>query len=153
MQTLKNITYEVERIAGNKVPTTVCTIVADLSYILDLMEKLHISKIGYESGKYSLDFQLSREVKIFSKCLAHLGFFFFFSTVIYVAKITLHEGDKDDPKLADKIVRDKAHNALAKQVADALGKAIKPTFDRISKLEAVRYRLEDIAKRTFLESD
>lgn len=55
--------------------------------------------------------------------------------------------------MADKIVRDKAHNALAKQVADALGKAIKPTFDRISKLEAVRYRLEDIAKRTFLESD
>lgn len=149
MQTLKNITYEVERIAGNKVPTTVCTITADLSYILDLMEKLHISKIGYESGKYSLDFQLSREVKIFSKCLAHLGFSLESPTVIYVAKITLHEGD--DPKLADKIVR--AHNALAKQVADALGKAIKPTFDRISKLEAVRYRLEDIAKRTFLESD
>lgn len=57
------------------------------------------------------------------------------------------------PKLADKIVRDKAHNALAKQVADALEKAIKPTLDRISKLKAVRYRLEDISKRTFLEND
>ena len=153
MQTLKNITYEVERIAGNKIPTTVCTITADLSYILDLMEKLHISKIGYESGKYSLDFKLSREVKIFSKCLAHLGFSVESPTVIYVAKITLHEGDKDDPRLADKIVRDKAHNALAKQVADALEKAIKPTFDRISKLEAIRYRLKDISKRTFLEND
>ena len=153
MQTLKNITYEVERIAGNKVPTTVCTITADLSYILDLMEKLHISKIGYESGKYSLDFQLSREVKIFSKCLAHLGFSIENPVVLYVAKITLHESDKDNPKLADKIVRDKAHNALVKQVADALEKAIKPTFNRISKLENIIYRLEDISNRTFLGND
>ena len=153
MQTLKNITYEVERIAGNKVPTTVCTITADLSYILDLMEKLHISKIGYESGKYSLDFQLSREVKIFTKCLAHLGFSIENPVVLYVAKITLHESDKDNPKLADKIVRDKAHNALVKQVADALEKAIKPTFNRISKLENIIYRLEDISNRTFLGND
>ena len=153
MQTLKNIQYKVERKVENEIPTTICTIKADLSYILGLMEKVHISSIEYESDKFSFDFKLSREVKIFTKCLAHLGFSLESPTVIYVAKITLHEGDKDDPKLADKIVRDKAHNALAKQVADALEKAIKPTFDRISKLEAVRYRLEDIAKRTFLESD
>lgn len=56
-------------------------------------------------------------------------------------------------KLANKIVRDKAHNALVKQVADALEKAVKPTFDRIAKLEAIRYRLEDISNRTFLGND
>ena len=153
MQTLKNIQYEVERKVGNKIPITICTIKADLSYILNLMEKVCISKIGYKSGKYNLGFELSREVKIFAKCLAHLGFSVENPKVVYVAKITLHEGDIDDPKLADKIVKDKAHNALVKQVADALEKATKPTFDRISKLMAIRYRLEDISKRTFLEND
>ena len=114
------------------------------------MEKVHISSIEYESDKFSFDFKLSREVKIFTKCLAHLGFSIENPVVLYVAKITLHESDKDNPKLADKIVRDKAHNALVKQVADALEKAIKPTFNRISKLENIIYRLEDISNRTFL---
>lgn len=153
MQTLKNIQYDVERKVGNKIPTTICTVKADLSYILNLMEKVYVSNIGCKSGKFSLNFELSREVKIFTKCLAHLGFSVEHPIVLYVAKITLHEGDVDDPKLADKIVRDKAHNALVKQVADALEKATKPTFDRISKLEAIRYRLEDISERTFLEND
>ena len=45
MQTLKNIQYKVERKVENEVPTTVCTITADLSYILGLMEKVHISSI------------------------------------------------------------------------------------------------------------
>ena len=150
MQTLKNIQYKVERKVENKVPTTICTIKADLSYILGLMENVHISSIEYESDKFSFDLKLSREVKIFTKCLAHLGFSIENPVVLYVAKITLHESDKDDPKLADKIVRDKAHNALVKQVADALEKAIKPTFNRISKLENIIYRLEDISNRTFL---
>lgn len=153
MQTLKNIQYKVERKVENEVPTTICTIKADLSYILGLMEKVHISSIEYESDKFSFDFKLSREVKIFTKCLAHLGFSIENPVVLYVAKITLHESDKDNPKLADKIVRDKAHNALVKQVADALEKAIKPTFNRISKLENIIYRLEDISNRTFLGND
>lgn len=153
MQTLKNIQYEVERKVENEIPTTICTVKADLSYILSLMESLHLSRIGYESDKFSFDFKLSREVKIFAKCLAHLGFSIENPVVLYVAKITLHESDKDDSKLADKIVRDKAHNALVKQVADALEKAIKPTFNRLSKLEAIRYRLEDISNRTFLGND
>lgn len=153
MQTLKNIQYKVERKVENEVPITICTIKADLSYILGLMEKVHISSIEYESDKFSFDFKLSREVKIFTKCLAHLGFSIENPVVLYVAKITLHESDKDDPKLADKIVRDKAHNALVKQVADALEKAIKPTFNRISKLENIIYRLEDISNRTFLGND
>lgn len=151
MQTLKNIQYKVERKVENEIPTTICTIKADLSYILGLMEKVHISSI--ESDKFSFDFKLSREVKIFTKCLAHLGFSIENPVVLYVAKITLHESDKDNPKLADKIVRDKAHNALVKQVADALEKAIKPTFNRISKLENIIYRLEDISNRTFLGND
>lgn len=153
MQTLKNIQYKVERKVENEVPTTICTIKADLSYILGLMEKVYISSIEYESDKFSFDFKLSREVKIFTKCLAHLGFSIENPVVLYVAKITLHESDKDDPKLADKIVRDKAHNALVKQVADALEKAIKPTFNRISKLENIIYRLEDISNRIFLENN
>lgn len=153
MQTLKNIQYKVERKVENGIPTTICTIKADLSYILGLMEKVHISSIEYESDKFSFDFKLSREVKIFTKCLAHLGFSIENPVVLYVAKITLHESDKDNPKLADKIVRDKAHNALVKQVADALEKAIKPTFNRISKLENIIYRLEDISNRTFLGND
>ena len=153
MQTLKNIQYKVERKVENEIPTTICTIKADLSYILGLMEKVHISSIEYESDKFSFDFKLYREVKIFTKCLAHLGFSIENPVVLYVAKITLHESDKDDPKLADKIVRDKAHNALVKQIADALEKAIKPTFNRISKLENIIYRLEDISNRTFLGND
>lgn len=150
MQTLKNIQYKVERKVENEVPTTICTIKADLSYILGLMEKASIER---ESDKLSFDVKLSREVKIFAKCLAHLGFSIENPVVLYVAKITLHESDKDDPKLADKIVRDKAHNALVKQIADALEKAIKPTFNRISKLENIIYRLEDISNRTFLGND
>ena len=46
MQTLKNIQYEVERRVENEVPTTICTIKADLSYILSLMESLSLSRIG-----------------------------------------------------------------------------------------------------------
>lgn len=153
MQTLKNIQYEVERKAGNKVPTTICTVTADLSYILNLFEDVHVVSVKGQANKLSMEFETSREVKIFTKCLAHLGFSSDNHKVVYVAKITLHEGDIDDPKLADKIVKDKAHNALVKQVADALEKATKPTFDRISKLMAIRYRLEDISKRTFLEND
>ncbi len=153
MQTLKNIQYKVERKEGNKVPTTICTIKADLSYILDLMEQTYVSSFESKPGKFSVNFEISKEVKIFAKCLAHLGFSIEHPTVLYVAKITLHESDTDDPRLADKIVRDKAHNALIKQVTNALEKAIKPTFNRISKLEDIIYRLEDISNRTFLGND
>ena len=153
MQTLKNIQYKVERKVENEVPTTICTIKADLSYILDLMEQTYVSSFESKPGKFSVNFEISKEVKIFAKCLAHLGFSIENPVVLYVAKITLHESDKDDPKLADKIVRDKAHNALVKQIADALEKAIKPTFNRISKLENIIYRLEDISNRTFLGND
>lgn len=153
MQTLKNIQYKVERKVENEIPTTICTIKADLSYILDLMEQTHVSNFESKPGKFSVNFEISKEVKIFTKCLAHLGFSIENPVVLYVAKITLHESDKDNPKLADKIVRDKAHNALVKQVADALEKAIKPTFNRISKLENIIYRLEDISNRTFLGND
>lgn len=151
MQTVKNIKYEVERKAGNKIPTTICTITADLSYILNLFESAHIVGIENKTNTFSMTFKASREVKIFSKCLAHLGFSLDNPKVVYVAKITLHEGDVDDPKLADKIVRDKAHNALIKQVADAMEKATKPTFDRLSKLEVIRYRLIDISDNSFLD--
>ena len=150
MQTIKNITYEVERKVGNKIPTTICTITADLFYILDLFENFHVVGIKGKDSKFSMKFEASREVKIFTKCLAHLGFSLDNPRVVYVTKITLHEGDVDDPKLADKIVRDKAHNALVKQVANAMEKATKPTFDRLSKLEAIRYRLEDISKNSLL---
>jgi len=151
MQTIKNIKYEVERKAGNKIPTTICTVTADLSYILNLFEKMHVVDITGETDKFAIGFEVSREVKIFTKCLAHLGFSLENPKVVYVAKITLHEGDADNPKLAYKIVRDKAHNALVKQIVDALEKATKPTFDRLSKLEAIRYRLEDISKNSFFD--
>lgn len=151
MQTIKNIKYEVERKAGNKIPTTICTITADLSYILNMFEEMHVAGIIGKVDKFLMGFETSREVKIFTKCLAHLGFSIEHPTVVYVAKITLHEGDVDDPKLADKIVRDKAHNALVKQIANALEKATKPTFDRLAKLEAIKYRLEDISKNSFLK--
>lgn len=151
MQTIKNINYEVERKAGNKIPTTICTITADLSYIINLFEHVHVVGIKGQANKFSMTFEPSREVKIFTKCLAHLGFSVDNPRVVYVAKITLHEGDIDDPKLADKIVRDKAHNALLKQIVNALEQATKPTFDRLSKLEAIRYRLEDVSDRSFLD--
>ena len=58
MQTLKNIQYKVERKVENEIPTTICTIRADLSYILSLMESLHLARIGYDSDKFSFDFKL-----------------------------------------------------------------------------------------------
>lgn len=144
MQTIKNIKYDVERKTTNGSITTFCTIHADLSYIYSKLDQAHLSVLDVNNGQFNLACKVSREAKIFANCLAHLGFSYEYPTVVYVTKITLHEKDADNEKLARKIVMDKAHNALVKQVADALFKALAPTQKRLVQLEDIGIKLLDL---------
>jgi hypothetical protein len=149
MQTIKNIRYDVERKTTNGSITTFCTIHADLSYILNKLDKAYLAVLDVNKGQFNLVCKVSREAKIFTDCLAHLGFSYEHPTVVYVTKITLHKEDTDNENLARKIVMDKAHNALVKQVADALFKAIAPTQRRLVQLEALGFKLLNLGNNEF----
>ena len=152
MQTIKNLKYDVERKTTNGRIITFCTIHADLSYIFNELNKAHLTVLDINKGQFNLTCKLSREAQIFAKCLAHLGFSYKYPTVVYVAKITLHEEDTDNRNLARRIVMDKAHNALVKQVADALDAAMQPTRRKLYKLENIYDKLLDIGSNKFINN-
>lgn len=140
MQTIKNVSYEIERV-GN---STYCTMKSNLEYILSHLEGAKITPIAYANG-IDLKIGNSKEQAVFIKNLASWGFSIDNPVITVVSKITLSEHDKDDQKIANRIARDKAMRTMCKVVSNALTVATKPTYDRLNSIEGIISKLDRIA--------
>jgi len=140
MQTIKNVSYEIERV-GN---STYCTMKSSLDYILSHLEGAKITPIEFANG-INLKIGNSKEQAVFVKNLASWGFSIENPVITIVSKITLSEHDKDDQKVANRIARDKAMHTMCKVISNALIVATKSTYDRLNSIEDIIDKLDRIA--------
>ncbi len=138
MQTIKNITFEIERL-GNQ---TFCTISGNLGYILSKLNSPTVVPTT-AGNSFNLKISPSREALIFAKNLKEWGFSLEYPTITVVAIVSLHEGDEDNQELADRFARDKAKSIMNAVVYNALALALKPDRIRLEQLDSIMDRLFD----------